>query len=218
MKLFDVAKVGLFLDTITHATEKRDGDDVKIVTLALRVQPFDHKLAGAVSDQVRNSLFNLNHPDPKPHLRRVDFALGCERQKLICYPSSDTKASRIAFDQAKISGTYARTEKNVNGYAFVFKASFGPCGREELEYIQDWHLSQRWITFEEAEPGLFPEDGEGEDDEEDTRARRPTPMFDDQGAETPAAGKESESEKPEPARQRLKSHAGGKAKRGRGGR
>lgn len=205
MKLFTVPKVGLYLESIVHGTEKRHGDDVKIITLALRVQPFDSKLAQSVSDDVRVSLFKLNHPDPKPHLRRCDFALGVPRQILKIYASSDTAKPTLALDQVRITGTYARTQKDVNGFAFIFRASFGPAGRQELEYIQNWHLSQRWVTFDEAEPGMFDDPAEVDEDatEADAKAQRPTPMFDDPRDDAPAA---AAAEAPARAHRPLISH------------
>lgn len=192
-RLFSAAKVGLFCDSITHATEKRKGDDVKIVTLTLRVQPFDAKLATALDEgiggesNVRPTLFKIGHPDPKPLLRRADFALGCARQNLHVFASTDTPTASILLDQVRISNTYARTEKGVAGFGFVLKASFGPLGRRELEYIQDWHLGQRFVTFDEAEPSLaFESDGEDEGTEADQKSREvidgrvpQKPMWDD---------------------------------------
>lgn len=197
-RMFDVPKVGLFLDKYIPSMEKRRDGEVKILTLTLRVQPFDAKLALAIDDgvgeesNVRPTLFKLNHPDPKPHLRRVNFALGCPRQDMVIFASSDTVESRITFQQVRIGGTYARTEKNVNGYAFVFTASLGPVGRAEQEYIHEWMLSQRFVTFEESEPSLEfeagPDDDEGDD--ADVKAQQPidgrVPMWDD---EPPAPSK-----------------------------
>lgn len=172
-RLFATAKVPLFLDTIIHGTEKRKGEDVKIVTLSLRVQPFDAKLASSLDEGVQAAtgvkplLFSLNNAEPKSLVRRLDVGLGCPRQQLLVFASSDTTKESIAFDQAKVGGTYARTQKDINGYAFCFRVSFGPVGRRELEFIQDWHLSTRFVTFDQAEPGLFDEDPHANDELED---------------------------------------------------
>jgi hypothetical protein len=221
-RLFGVSKVGLYCDAITHATEKRKNDEVKIVTLTLRAQPFDAKLATALDQglggesNVRPTLFKLNHPDPKPLLRRVDFALGCPRQQLHVFASTDTDKASILLDHVRITGTYARTEKSVAGYGFVLKAAFGPLGRRELEFIQDWHLSQRFVTFEEAEPSLeFDQAGDVEDDgdlsEQDEKARRPAPMFDTtaegEPIDAPAASESGEAARVLPHRHRDRSSA-----------
>jgi len=181
MRLFEVNKVGMFLDQISHGIETRSGDEVKIVTLTLRVAPFSHDLARAIENGVRTTLFKLNHPDPHAHLKRVDFRLGVPRQQLIVFAAPDTKKPSICFDQAKIVATYARTQKDINGFVFVWKTSFGPVGKLELEYLQDWLLGQRFVTTEAAEPGLFPDDEHEHELDEEPAATRPAPMFDDDG-------------------------------------
>jgi hypothetical protein len=188
MRLFTVGKIGCFCDTITHATEARRDQEVKIVILTLRVQPFDATHASAMVDGVRVTLFRLNHPEPKESLRRVDFALGVPRQTLHVYAAPDTEQASIVLDQAAVSHTYARTQKDVRGYAFTFKVAFGPCGRQELEFVQDWHLGQRFVTFEVAEPGLFDEApaGSTESDPAVTQNVIATPMFDDPRDDAPA--------------------------------
>jgi hypothetical protein len=182
-RLFDVAKVGCFCDAIGHSIEKRRGEEVKILTLTLRVAPFDSKLATAMPDGVKATLFKLNSGDPKETLRRADFALGLERQLLRVYAAPDTHDASIALDQVKVTGTYARSQKDRNGYDFVFKASFGPCDKNELEYVQAWLLTQRFVTFEQAEPGMFDDDASGDEDmtDADEKAQAPAhaPMWDD---------------------------------------
>jgi hypothetical protein len=169
MRLFEVAKVGCFLDAIGHSLEKRRGDDVKVLNLTLRIAPFTSQLASAMPDGVKPSLFKLSSGDPKESIRRIDFALGCERQLLTVYAAPDTTQASIALDQVKVSGTYARAQKDRNGFDFVLKASFGPVGKTELEFVQDWLLTQRFVSFEEAEPGMFDEaeetDATGDDDD-----------------------------------------------------
>jgi hypothetical protein len=192
MKLFSVKKVGVFLDTATHGTERRPDGETKILILNCRVQPFDAKLASAVSDVVRANLFKLNHPDPKPELRRVDFALGVPRQQLHVFASTDTTKATLMFDQVKVSGTYARTEKNVNGYAFCFRAAFGPCSDRELQYAEEWRLGHRFVSFETAEPGLFDEDEE--ETEADEGQQRPRDMWEEGDEQNPHAAVTSEAE------------------------
>jgi hypothetical protein len=185
-RLFSVPKVGLFLDSYAPGIEKRRDEEVSILKLTLRVQPFDSKLATAIDDglgddsAVRSNLFKLSSGEPKPHLDQAAFSLGCPRQQLQVYAAPDAPEARIAFNQVKISGTYARTQKDVDGFAFVLKASFGPVGRDELEYVHAWFRTQRFVTFEEAEPGMF--DDEADDDDHEPGPvvdGRRTPMWDD---------------------------------------
>jgi len=160
MKLCAVPKIGVFLDAVTHATERRPAGEVKVLVLRCRVQPFDAKLAGAVADVVRQTLFKLSTAEEQPHLERVQFRLNVPRQQLHVFAAPDTTQASLMFDQVKIGGTYARTEKDVNGYAFCFNATFGPPSKQELEYAEEWRLGQRCVTCEVAEPGLFDDDEE----------------------------------------------------------
>jgi hypothetical protein len=215
-RLFKVGKVSVFLDGYSPHLEKRKGSgEVKVLTLTCRVQPMDAKLAQAVDDgvggdsNVRPTLFRLNDAEAKPHLKRVNFELGCGRQNLVLYASTDTVESRMALLQAKISGVYARTQKNINGFAFIFKATFGPVDRVQQEYVHEWMLTQRAVTFEEAEPMLEMEsDGDDKGESEaDVKAQRPAPMWDDDaedGTAVPPAAEDANRETG--ARQRIHSH------------
>jgi hypothetical protein len=169
-RLFSVGKVGLFLDDYAPSTETRNGDTVKILTLALRVEPFDHKFAAAIDDglggdsNVRRSLFKLSGDgDPIPHIRRINFALDCPLQNLHIYAAPDTEESRLMLPQCKIANVYARTKKNANSLVLRFDASFGPVDRDKHEFVHQWLLNQSFVTFEQAEP--FMEESEPEEAE-----------------------------------------------------
>lgn len=212
MKLFEVAKVGCFLEGVAHAMEKRRGEDVKVLTLTLRVSPLDSKLATAMPDGVKPTLFKLNSGDPKDTLRRVEFALGMERQLLHVFAAPDTTKATRALDQVRIHATYARVPKGRQIFDFVFRATFGPVGRDELEFVQGWLLTQKFVTFEAAEPGMFDEVVDDDDDEEGTdadqkarTAAQPEPMWDDDDldGEKPAA---AAAPAPEPTRHISKRH------------
>lgn len=225
-RLFSTGKIGLFLDTYAPGVEKRKGDVVKIITGTFRVQPFDAKLATSIDDGlsdnsgVRAALFKLGHPDPKPHLDRVNFSLACPRQNMIIFASPDTDESRVALLQMKITGIYARTQKDVDGYALVFNASCGPLGRTELEYLHAWHRTQRFVTFEEAEPGLDFEDSDDEGADENAAPARPKPMWDegDEEKTEPSAGEKKAAAVTEEAKREKGNRYPPKAKKAKKGR
>lgn len=216
-----VAKVGVFCDAVAHSTEKRKDGEVKVIQLTLRIQPFDHKLATAISQVIRTTLFKLNHPDPHGHLRRVAFELELVRQQIVVHATSDTVKASIKFDQVKIADVYARTEKNVGGFALVFKAVFGPPSARELEYVEHWRNGQAFLTFEAAEPSADFEEVGSDDDEDEDDGQQSLPDLEFQ-----ADGKPVESDvaaasaadvgpdgDPQAARQKLHSHAEGRKKR-----
>lgn len=239
-RLFSVGKVGAYLDSYSPGVEKRRGEDVSTITLHLRIQPFDAKLASALDagvgedSNIRATVFSLSSGDPKPAFTRHDFKLGLARQNLVIFASPDTTESRMGLLQAKISGTYVRTQQDMNALAFAFKVAFGPVGRDELEFVHAWHRCQKFITFEEAEPLLgMEDDGDEDSTDADEKARevvngRPTPMWNDPaedeeaGAAEPAGAPMAAAndgtaarEKKDPANRALHVHRGGK-KPGRG--
>lgn len=211
MKLFTVGKVGCFCEAVAFSTETRRGEIVKIAVVQLKVEPFDHKLATSMGcDGVRGTLFKLNHPDPNPVLgTHVDLAVGMPRQILKVFAAPDVATGSIAFDQARIFGVHALGQKDASGFALRFKVSFGPLSPRELEYLNDWRLSQRFVSFDEAEPAMFEEPADADDDEgseADQKARRPAPMFDTTADGQPVDTAAADSEK-EPARKPTRRHA-----------
>jgi hypothetical protein len=230
-RLFNLGKVGCFVDGYGPKVEKRRGEEVTCLSVQLRVQPFDAKLASSLDNgvggesNIRSTIFNLNTAEPRANFTRHDFKLGLPPQNLLLFASPDTEDSRVALTQAKITGCYVRTQKDMNALAFVFKASFGPVGRDQLELVHKLHGSQTFVTFEEGEPLL---DGENDEDEvgEAEEVQTHAPMFNDDGEETaaaaaaPAAPAPKKAKKPKPGVERahrpLHSHQSKKnAKRGR---
>jgi hypothetical protein len=167
MRLFHVGKVGLTCDAIAHATEKRKDGEVKVIVLTLRVQPFDAKLATALHPDVRTTLFKLSHPDPHPHLARVNFSLGVPRQALDIYATPDTAKATMRLDHVKVTGIYARTQNGMTGYACILKATFGPVSDKELGFVEAWRNGMKFVSFEEAERSAEFEDEAPDDDEAD---------------------------------------------------
>lgn len=207
MKLFTVGKVGCFCEAVAFSTETRRGEVVKIAVAQLKIDPFDHKLAAAMGcDGVRTTLFKLNHPDPNPILGpHTDLAVGMPRQVLKVFEAPDVPKSSIAFDQARIYGVHALAQKDARGFALRFKASFGPLSARELEFLNNWRLSQRFVSFDEAEPGMFDDEPE-ESDDEPVAASENAPMFDTEPDGKPIDGT---GEKKEPVHRKLHSHAAG---------
>lgn len=184
--LFKSGRVGCFVDTYSPAIEKRRSEETSVLTVKFRVQPFDAKLATLLDDgvgddsNIKATVFNLSTAEPKPNFTRHDFKLGLARQNMHLFASPDTEDARVMLPQAKITGTFVRSQKDNNALALIFKATFGPVGRDELELIHSLHRSQTFIRFEESEP-LF--EVEADVEEADAEVQQPidgrVPMWDD---------------------------------------
>lgn len=159
MRFFDDPQIGCYLDDIGHRVERtKDGKEIKMVDLTLRVQPFTNALAVSCDPDVCTFLFAMVDGQPKAKLKAVEFKLAIPRQQLAVFllPATEPEpqSAQVLLEDVEISGPRARTEKGVDGYGLVFYASFGPVSKEQLEYICNWHTQQRFITFTEQQPGL----------------------------------------------------------------
>ncbi|MCC6349484.1 MAG: hypothetical protein IT347_07835 [Candidatus Eisenbacteria bacterium] len=181
--MFSVGKVGMFVEAVQLGVEKRrGGDEVTVLKLTLKVDPFTPELAAAIDEglggdsNVRTSVFKMTDGTPKPHIERVAFNLHCPRQRMDLYASSDTDSARLCFDQVRVNGCYVRVQKDSRALAAVFSVAFGPVGPTELAAAQQYFHAQCFVSWSEAEPS-FDFDDESEDDADD--ATPPAPMWDE---------------------------------------
>lgn len=172
MRFFDDDKVGCYLDDIGHRLEKtKEGGEIKMIDLTLRVQPLTPALALSLDPDVRALLFAMGDGQPKPKIKALEFKLPVDKQCMTVFLLPEDDVAQIAFDVVEISSPRARTEKGVDGFGFVFYASFGPVGASELEYVNEWYTQQRFVTFQPQQPAL---DFAGKDDSgQPEPARRP---------------------------------------------
>jgi len=161
MRLFDTDRVGTYCDDIGHRVERsKDGEEVKMVDLTLRVQPFTPELAVSFDPDVRALLFTMNDAQPKPKIKAMEFRVPVPRQMMaVCLlPADDEDGAGVfgarVFMDVEISAPRARTEKGVDGYGLVFYASFGPVSKDDLEFVCNWHTQQRFVTFTPQQPAL----------------------------------------------------------------
>jgi hypothetical protein len=155
MRFFDTDHIGCYLDDIGHRVEKtKDGKEIRMVDLTLRVQPLTVELAQSCDPDVRSLLFSLSDALPKGKIKAIHFALPVPRQAVAVRLVPEVDDAAILIPDVEISDVRARVEKGVDGYALVFYASFGPVSARDLEYLCTWHTQQRFATFQPQEPAL----------------------------------------------------------------
>jgi hypothetical protein len=155
MRLFDQDKIGCYLDGINHRVEKTTGgDQIKMIDLTLRVQPFTAELASALDLDAHAELFRLNDASQKEIVKAIEFAISVPNQRMMIYAVPDIPDASLVLHDAEISSVRARTQKDVDGYALIFYASVGPIEPDQLDYICRWHTEQRFITFEKQQAAL----------------------------------------------------------------
>jgi hypothetical protein len=153
MRLFDDDNIGCYLDRIGHKIDETDGHEIKLVELTLRLQPFTPDLALSLDPDVRAFLFSLSDATPKAKLKAVHFRLPIPKQQLLVRMLPEL-AEQIVFCDCEITEVRARTQKNVDGWALVFKVAYGPASPRDLEYVCDWLTQQRFVTFQPEQPAL----------------------------------------------------------------
>jgi hypothetical protein len=156
-RLFETdTKVGVFLDSFSPRIERREGGEVKMIDLTMRVQPLTTELASTLAGDglIKKSLFRLDDASPLPNIKSVAFNLSVAKQRLEIHAAPDYPVPSIAIDAVEISEIRARTQKGVDGWGLVFYGSFGPASKAELEFVQRWYTEQQFISFFEAEPSL----------------------------------------------------------------
>jgi hypothetical protein len=211
MKLFSVGKVGAYVDEYKATSEKRkERGEVAVLCLTLRIQPLDHKLATAMDQMVRTSLFKLTgNADPLTHIKATEFHFPFERQIVTVFATPDTSKPSIVFDQVRIMSVRARTEKGVDGYALIIKAQFEH-EPSQLMFVDKSKHTQIFITTEEAEPML--DDIVPEDDEDDDDAQGELTM---EAPEEQLAAVGVSASRPDRSNRKLHTHSKSKKKKAR---
>lgn len=182
MTFCELDKLSLICDTFTPGTEMRREDEVKIVTLVLRIDPLTPRIAEAIDPTLRRLLFKAaktrkpSDIEPAPLLREVLIALPLPRQLLTVYATRDSPQPSIAFDQVKIGRVRARLDTKAARWFLKVKATFGPCGPNDLAFVQEWFETERFVTFTPAEGLLEFEGPLDDDDAEEEPAAPPQPV------------------------------------------
>jgi hypothetical protein len=170
MQLFEMPKIGVFCDSFKPRIQKKRDHEIKLVDVTLRIEPLTSEQAATVGGNgfVKKSLFNLSHGTVVPNLKMVAFDVEVPRQQIHVFPAPDVDRPSFVFDQVDITNLRAKMAKGAR-WAFVFHATFGPVSKQELEGLNAWFCTQRFLTFKEAAPELeFGEEGS----EADQKARQ----------------------------------------------
>jgi hypothetical protein len=208
MRLFSVAKIPMYCESISHRIEQRKSGAAKVVDLALKIEPFTPQLAAALDmDEyawIKRELFRGADASVNVDLKSATFRTPTERQLLTCYATPDSPKASIAIDQVKVTKLRVRGQKDGSGWVLYVHVSFGPLGKTELEYVNAFYAEQRFVSWDQAEPSLEFESDGADDEMTDADEEAREPMFD-----TETDGKVIE-ESVEPARQIRRNKANGK--------
>jgi hypothetical protein len=148
MRLFDTDHVGCWLDTIGHRVE----DDVKVLDLTLRVEPFTPELAVSLDSDVRSFLFNLSNPTPRRKIHAMEFALPVDPQVVTVRLVPELATGELALDECTVAKV--RAKRDDGEFVLAFRLSLERPSSKQLEYVNAWHTEQRFLTFRPRDPEL----------------------------------------------------------------
>jgi hypothetical protein len=156
MRFCSVDNVGIVLDTFAPKMEERHDTEVRVIVLTLRIEPLTLAIATSIDSLLRRMLFVASSGECVPQTRDVVFAFDVPRQLLQVRLSPDGNgAGAMLLDQVQIGHLRAKQDKDGKVWSLTFKASVGPVSRDELNYLQNWFATQRFVTFTPAEADLF---------------------------------------------------------------
>lgn len=172
MDLFKSEKVPVILRAWSGATEKApQHDETKVVKVTLDVQ-LTSALASAFlpgDGELKNVAFKAaGDGSVRPFLRTAGFNIPMKKQRLVVISTPDSEGG-ICFDHVRLMKTVS-LRIDLKTATLVLRATVGPCGPQEYAYLGDWHRTQRFVTFTEADPAL-----EFNPSDADEKARRPVP-------------------------------------------
>ena len=151
MRLFDHDHLECWLDTIAHRVDK---DDVKVLDLTLRVEPFTAELATGIDEDFRTLLFSAKKPVPKPNIKSMEFIMPIAPQRLLVRVARDVAAGELALNDCAIDKIRAKRPKDKSEYLFTCRASLLRPSARELEFVIKWHTESRFVTFVELQADL----------------------------------------------------------------
>lgn len=153
MKVFNGSKIPVFLKAWSGSTEKvPQNGETKVVKVTLAID-LDAERAADLQPgdgEVKNVMFKAaDDGGLRPFLRAAAFDAAIPKQKLLVRATPDSPVPSICFDHVKFAKTML-----VRGNVLFLKATIGPCGPGEYAALGQWHESDRFVDFEEAEPEL----------------------------------------------------------------
>ena len=85
------------------------------------------------------------------------FNIPIKPQSVVFRPDREMDPSFEA-EEVKVTRLVAKKDKGSPAWVCTFVISLPDCGADDLAFLQDALYKQHFVTFENAQPGLFDED------------------------------------------------------------
>lgn len=163
--MFETKHVPCYIERLAHKKLKLGTDEIKASYLILRIDPFTPSLAAELEDAVKGVIYRRNDAQPNPIVESVTFKHSPKPQR-IEFRADPKITPSLVLTEAKVDAFRCRIPKDGTQWVLIFRVTFAEITGQDLLYLKEALFEQRFLSFENATPGLF-------DAEEDTE-RRPT--------------------------------------------
>lgn len=153
--MFDTGNLPCYLERMGHKKLKIGQDEFKGTEIVLRIDPFTPELASELAE-TKGVIFRRNDGEPNPHVDMVSFTYAPKAQRIEFRPDPQLKPS-VVIPEAKVSAFRVRKPKDGTQWVLRFRIVFAEIAGADLLYLKEALFEQRFLTFENAETGLFDE-------------------------------------------------------------
>lgn len=154
--MFETRNVSCYLAGMAHKTIKIGQDEYKGTVLSYRIEPFTGELASDLGSEFKRHLFKGTDADVNPHIDSITFVHAPKPQRIEMRDDPLIKPS-VTLSEAKIGRLRARRVKDGNHLALSFSVTVPELSGQELLWLKDALFSTRFLSFDDAQPGLFAE-------------------------------------------------------------
>jgi hypothetical protein len=155
--MFESEHVPVRFAAINHRRMEVDEREVSLVEITFEMSPFTKERAKELDDYVRRTLFTANDAEVTQKLGGANFRLAIRPQSIVVRMAPDQGKASFVIDEAKIGTFHARRSKKSSAWRMVFSVTCAPASEHQLAQIVECYLKSRYVTFANAEPGLFDE-------------------------------------------------------------
>jgi hypothetical protein len=154
---FDTEHVPVRFADIKHRKMDKDDQEISLVEITFEMSPFTKERAKELDDFVRRTLFTQTDAEVTQKLGGANFRLAIRPQSIAVRMAPDQGQASFVIDEAKVGTFHARRSKKSSAWRMVFTVTCAPANEHQLAQIVECYLKSRYLTFANAEPGLFDE-------------------------------------------------------------
>jgi hypothetical protein len=154
--MFETRNVPCYLQSMSHKTLKIGSEEYKGTEIVFRVDPFTAELAGELSE-TKGVIFRRNTAEVNPNIDAVSFSYAPKPQRIEFRAAPELSRPSIVVAESKVQKFRVRKPKDGQQWVLVFRATFAEISGADLLWLKEALFEQRFLSFENAEAGLFDE-------------------------------------------------------------